>query len=161
MRSPWGGLSGAVWLRADTNAIAQRTDRGVAASSALPGVWPPITIDGERYMDGGVRSMLNADLASGHTAVIIVSCFTLALPEGLKNEDHETLKARLNAEIASLRESGARVDVITPSEGFLGLTQFGARMLDPSLVPPPCNWDTSRRSWKRFILIVFGIEIES
>jgi NTE family protein len=110
-------------------------DRGVASSCALPGVWPPITIDGERYMDGGIRSMLNADLASGHSAMIIVSCFALALPEGVRNEDREALNARLNAEIASLRESGAHVDVITPNEGFLGLTQFGARMLDPSLVP--------------------------
>jgi NTE family protein len=26
----------------------------VAASCALPGVWPPVTIDGRRYMDGGM-----------------------------------------------------------------------------------------------------------
>jgi NTE family protein len=79
--------------------------------------------------------MLNADLALGHAAVIIVSCFALALPEGFKNEDREALNARLNVEIASLRESGAHVDVITPSEGFLRLTQFGAKMLDSSLIP--------------------------
>jgi NTE family protein len=57
-------------------------ERAVASSCALPGVWPPITINGERYMDGGVRSMLNSDLASGHTAVIVVSCFALVLPKG-------------------------------------------------------------------------------
>jgi NTE family protein len=110
-------------------------DRGVTSSCALPGVWPPITIGDERYMDGGVRSMLNADLASGHAVVIVVSCFALSLPEGVKNEDRDALNAQLNGEIAALREAGSRVDVITPSEGFLGLTQFGARMLDPSLVP--------------------------
>jgi NTE family protein len=110
-------------------------DRAVASSCALPGVWPPIMIGGERYMDGGIRSMLNADLAASHSAVIIVSCFALALPEGVRNEDREALNTQLNAEIASLRESGTRVHVITPSEGFLVLTQFGAKMLDSSLVP--------------------------
>jgi NTE family protein len=57
-------------------------DRAVASSCALPGIWSPIAINGERYMDGGIRSMLNSDLASGHSAVIVVSCFTLFLPEG-------------------------------------------------------------------------------
>lgn len=37
----------------------------VAASCAVPLVWPPITIDGRRYIDGGVRSATNADLAAG------------------------------------------------------------------------------------------------
>ncbi|MGH9095989.1 MAG: patatin-like phospholipase family protein, partial [Acidimicrobiales bacterium] len=37
----------------------------VAASCAVPGVWPPVSIGGRRYIDGGVRSVTNADLASG------------------------------------------------------------------------------------------------
>jgi NTE family protein len=49
----------------------------VTSSSAIPGVWPPITIKGERWIDGGVRSMLNADLATGCDVVIVVSCFAL------------------------------------------------------------------------------------
>jgi len=32
----------------------------VAASCAVPGVYPPVTIDGKRYMDGGVRTTTNA-----------------------------------------------------------------------------------------------------
>jgi NTE family protein len=39
--------------------------RAVAASCAVPGVWPPVTIDGRRNMDGGIRSAANADLAAG------------------------------------------------------------------------------------------------
>jgi NTE family protein len=35
----------------------------VAASCAVPGMWPPVTIAGRRYVDGGVRSGTNADLA--------------------------------------------------------------------------------------------------
>ena len=32
-------------------------ERAVASSAAIPGVWPPITIKGERYIDGGIRSI--------------------------------------------------------------------------------------------------------
>ena len=35
----------------------------VAASCAVPGVWPPVTIGDRRFVDGGVRSPVNADLA--------------------------------------------------------------------------------------------------
>jgi len=93
----------------------------VASSSALPGVWPPITIGEDRYMDGGVRSSLNADLAIGHARVVIVSCFAL--------------KASAMGEIETLQNSGSAVEVITPDETFLALTDNGTKMLDNSLVP--------------------------
>ena len=49
----------------------------VAASCAVPAVWPPVTIDGRRYMDGGTRSSTNADLAVGNDVVVIVTPFPL------------------------------------------------------------------------------------
>ena len=110
-------------------------NRAVASSCALPGVWPPITINGERYMDGGIGSMLNADLATGHDIVVVVSCFPLTLPEGFKNDDQRALNARLNSEITSLQEAGAQVVTIEPSKALLVLTQGGSRMLDISLAP--------------------------
>jgi NTE family protein len=45
----------------------------VAASSAVPGIWPPVTIGARRYVDGGVRSADNADLAVGWSEIVIVS----------------------------------------------------------------------------------------
>lgn len=45
----------------------------VAASCAVPGVWPPVTIAGRRYIDGGVRSVANADLAAGCRPVLLVA----------------------------------------------------------------------------------------
>lgn len=45
----------------------------VAASCAVPCLFPPITVNGSRYMDGGVRSRTNADLAAGHDDVIILA----------------------------------------------------------------------------------------
>ena len=44
----------------------------VAASCAVPGVWPPATVAGRRYIDGGARSGTNADLAAGAERVLIV-----------------------------------------------------------------------------------------
>ncbi len=110
-------------------------DRAVAASCALPGVWPPITIGGQRFMDGGIRSMVNADLVPGHCAVIVVSCFPLAPPEGLGSESPQPVNSGPISEIEALRAAGANVDVIAPGPDLLALTGGGARMLDPTLVP--------------------------
>ncbi|MDB5576374.1 MAG: Patatin [Bradyrhizobium sp.] len=110
-------------------------ERAVASSCALPGVWPPITIDGARYMDGGIRSMLNADLAAGFGAVIIISCFALAPPEGAPSNGMAAGGASLLSEIASLRASGSLIDFIGPDEAFWELTQHGTKMLDGSLAP--------------------------
>ena len=48
-------------------------DRAVAASCAVPAVYPPVTIGGRRYIDGGIRSATNADLAAGSSAVIVLN----------------------------------------------------------------------------------------
>lgn len=45
----------------------------VAASCAVPGIWPPVTIGGRRYVDGGVRSFANIDLAGGHDEVLVIA----------------------------------------------------------------------------------------
>jgi NTE family protein len=45
----------------------------VAASCAVPAVWPPVTIGGRRYMDGGVGSSVNMALAGDcDVAVVLV-----------------------------------------------------------------------------------------
>lgn len=48
----------------DRNSQVNLVD-AVTASCAVPGIWPPVTIHGRRYIDGGVRSAENADLAKG------------------------------------------------------------------------------------------------
>ena len=45
----------------------------VAASCAVPGAWPPVTVGAHRYMDGGVASTVNmAAVADCDTAVVLV-----------------------------------------------------------------------------------------
>ncbi len=51
----------------------------VAASCAVPLVWPPVTINGQRYMDGGVRSVANVDLARGYERLVVIAPIVVAL----------------------------------------------------------------------------------
>jgi NTE family protein len=45
----------------------------VAASCAVPGAWPPVTIAGRRYMDGGIGSSVNLPVAGDcDVAVVLV-----------------------------------------------------------------------------------------
>jgi NTE family protein len=44
----------------------------VAASCAVPGAWPPVTIDGRRYMDGGVASSVNLGMAGDCDAAVVL-----------------------------------------------------------------------------------------
>jgi NTE family protein len=45
----------------------------VAASCAVPAVWPPVTIGQRRYMDGGVGSSANLDVVHDADAVVMLA----------------------------------------------------------------------------------------
>jgi NTE family protein len=45
----------------------------VGASCAVPTVWPPVTIGGRRYIDGGMRSGANADLAADADRIVVIA----------------------------------------------------------------------------------------
>lgn len=57
----------------------------VAASCAIPVVWPAVTIDGRRYYDGGLRSATNTDVAEGYAKVVVVEVMTLAETADVKD----------------------------------------------------------------------------
>jgi NTE family protein len=109
-------------------------ERAIAASTAAPCIWPPITINGERYIDGGVRSMLNADLAIGFDIVIAVSCFPLTARDKAGPAFFTAMNAAPLAELDAVRGSGATLAVIEPHAEFLVLTKHGAAMMDSNLV---------------------------
>lgn len=109
-------------------------DRAVASSCAVPGMYPPITIGGKRYMDGGVRTMHNADLAEGHEAVLVVSVMMTQLPPGIEDARLSAFFARQNAGIEHLRASGSKVEVIEPDVEFLTLSGMGMALMDFTMV---------------------------
>lgn len=96
-------------------------DRAVAASCAVPGMFPPVTIGGSRYLDGGVRSITNADLATGASAVLVLDALGYLLP-----------REPLAAELASLG-AGSTV-VLTPDETAAAV--MGASLMDPAVGAP-------------------------
>lgn len=57
----------------------------VAASCALPVVWPAVTIDGQRYYDGGIRSITNTDVADGYRQVLVVKVFDMPESSDVKD----------------------------------------------------------------------------
>lgn len=85
----------------------------VAASCAVPGVWPPVEIEGRFYMDGGTRSVANADVAAGADQVLILVPSPAESPFGpaVSGEQLRALDpARvhmINADAASLEAMGA------------------------------------------------------
>jgi NTE family protein len=109
-------------------------DLAVASSCSVPMVFPPVAIDGARYMDGGMRTPLNADLAAGHAAVIVVSCLVLALPEGVSDPVFDATAALIEAELALLRDGGAAVEVVGPGAEFLEVSGWGTELMNPARV---------------------------
>jgi NTE family protein len=110
-------------------------ERAIASSCAVPAVLPPITIDGRRYMDGGMKSAMNVDVAAGHDVVVAVSCFALELPEGMSDPMFEALKADTERELAAVRSAGA-LEVVAPGAEMLDISGWGMFLMDPSRAKP-------------------------
>jgi len=110
----------------------------VTASTALPGLVPTHSINGRRYIDGGVRSAENADLAAGYAQVVVLSPLggrTRMEPgqfEGLRRDP--AWRTDLASQVEDLRSQGSRVEVITPDAG--SRAAMGANMMDPAVRIP-------------------------
>jgi len=102
--------------------------RAVASSCSVPGVFPPITLNGRRYIDGGMRSGSNADLATGHELVVVVGLRTAG-------DEAATAAARapLEKEMQVLRDAGARTELILPDDA--SVAAFGANLMDGRVRP--------------------------
>lgn len=89
----------------------------VAASCAVPLVWPPVSIAGRRYMDGGMRSAANVDLAAGCSRVVVVAPLTRSVSPA-----------------ATPRAQAARLGVpsIVVSPDRAALAAIGSNLLDPA-----------------------------
>ena len=96
----------------------------VGASCAVPGVWPPVTINGRRWMDGGMRSPANADLAAGYDRVVVVAPIT----RGLKPLPSVTDQVR------ELALSCQAVAMLAPDAA--SVAAFGRNLLDPRTRAP-------------------------
>ena len=92
----------------------------VGASCAVPGVWPAVTIGDRRFVDGGVRSIANADLAAGYERVVIVAPVA-------KGFGHMTSPRR---QAAALTAAGVLVVLVQPDRA--AVHAIGRNVLDLS-----------------------------
>jgi NTE family protein len=105
----------------------------VTASTAMPGLAPTHNINGTRYINGGVRSAENADLASGYANVVVLSPFggrIGTLPPGQFEGLRRLPGADLESQVEGLRKQGRRVEVITPDAD--SLAAMGTNQMDPA-----------------------------
>ncbi len=91
----------------------------VTASCAIPGVWPAATVGDDRYIDGGIRSLTNLDLAAGYARTLVIA----PMPDPV-----------LDADAAAIAERGGLIEVITPDES--ALAAFGTDPLSPASRTP-------------------------
>jgi NTE family protein len=120
--------TGEIRLLREDDHVPLRT--AVAASAAVPQVFPPVHIAGRAYIDGGTGSVTNGDLAVGHDLVLFVI-------------DHNAprigvgplSRAAIDLEIDRLRAAGSEVVVVEPDAGSLeAIGELAA--LDPARIQP-------------------------
>jgi NTE family protein len=100
----------------------------VAASCANGFGVPPYKIGDNRYIDGGYRADVNADLAAGYARVLVLA------PFGSRTRKPLNWNLHLTAQADELRACGSRVETIFPDSD--SRSAFGVNMMDPSTRPP-------------------------
>lgn len=93
--------------------------QAIAASCAVPGLMPPVTIDGRRYMDGGVRVGAAADLAAGADRLVVLAPLAVLGRE------------RIVAEMAASGAAGTLLIEPDPA----ALEAIGPNVMDPARRP--------------------------
>jgi len=103
----------------------------VAASCAVPGMFPPISIDGGRYMDGGVRSGTSADLLvpdEPDQVLVIAPMSEATLMIGALAE------RCLRDEVAQLEAAGSQVVTVLPN--LADVEAFGGNLMESTRAAP-------------------------
>lgn len=98
----------------------------VAASCAVPGVWPPVTVGDRRFMDGGVGSTVNLTAATDCDAIVVLVPSSESAPT--------PFGAGAAAEIAGF--PGETLAVFADDDS---VAAFGPNPLDPACRIPSAN----------------------
>jgi NTE family protein len=84
----------------------------------VPGYFEPVTVAGERFVDGGAWSLLNLDLLAGLGLDLVVVSAPLSTTDWVAIDPGNALRvparARQEREAAQVRRSGTRVLVFQP-----------------------------------------------
>jgi NTE family protein len=99
--------------------------RAVASSCSVPLVWSPVMLEGRPYIDGGVRSGTNADVAAGYERVLVIACGP---------EAPSPLGPWLDEAVETLRAAGSSVEVVVADSA--SQQAFGTNSLSLSTQRP-------------------------
>ena len=135
----------------------------VAASSAVPGLLAPVTIDGAEHVDGAVHSPTNLDLLAGLGYDRIVVSSPMSGSTDWRQPARAYHTRLLQREAAAVRQPGTELVLIEPDAGTItvmgddamrpGLEQRGGRVrpasgprrrLTSTAAQPPSSSPTSR-----------------
>jgi NTE family protein len=94
-------------------------DRAVAASAAVPILFPTISTMRRRWMDGGMGSLVHVDLAGDADEILVLA----------------PLDMGVRTEVEALRAAGKRVDLVVPGRESAAVMGFGTGLLDPARRP--------------------------
>ena len=108
----------------------------VAASCAIPGFYHPVTIDGHRYVDGGIRSTSNLDVLAGLGLDLVVCLHPMSslhtasasgLAERLAGALRQQAGRRMRHE--ARRVLGAGTDVVLLQPNVVDLDAMGTNLM--------------------------------
>ncbi len=126
---PYGGRPASAVTLADA----------VVASCSIPGWYPPVTINGHSYIDGGAASNASVDLLRGLglDEVLVLAPMASTEPDRpsttvgrMERAVRRSVTRHLMADVAELQAEGTRVTVVTP--GPEDLAEMGVNLMDPA-----------------------------
>ena len=125
-----------VFGREGSGAPAASVGEAVAASCAIPSYFEPVSIDGHRYVDGGVHSPTNLDLLGGLGLDLVVVSSPMSLAgRGAPRPTPDWAvrrfcRAQLDREAVGVRRRGTPVLAFQPTADDAAL--MGLNAMDPS-----------------------------
>jgi NTE family protein len=102
--------------------------QAIACSICVPGIFPPVSVGGRRYVDGGLFSATHAEQAAGAEQVLVFAPIG-SRPDGM---DPNAL-AQLEGEVAELRAAGSSVTTLLPdaqANDVIGINRMDAALGD-------------------------------
>ena len=121
----------------------------VSASCAVPGVWPPVRINGRRWMDGGMRSAANADLAAGSDRVVVLAPLwrgMRVMPAALRQCQQLAVAGSAVVLVTPNAESVTAMGNLLDSAGRADAVRAGYAQAEAALRDVAALWSGERRA---------------
>lgn len=116
-----------------------KVSKGIQASMSIPGVFPPVQIGEDYYVDGGIRNQVPANVAADMGADVIIA---VSLEKDYQNPDYRRIMTNLRMSLTAMME---------------GYTEINTAMADV-LIVPEVGLDSSWEFQKAAYFIQQGYE---